>query len=136
MLDIEKYRMAYNTQKSHAKSRGIEFLLTFQEWTNFWGADIDRRGSGQFDLQMQRNADTGPYAIGNIRKGTPRQNLATRGVMDRKRSTELSAEELQIALDAAMNGDDLPDHDDDGREPHYFALGIKSSYRHRYHHIS
>jgi len=84
---------------------------------------------------MQRNADTGPYAIWNIRKGTPKQNSATYQAMTRKRECEESAEELQIALDAAMNDDSRLDHDLDGREPHYFALGIKSSYRHRYHYI-
>lgn len=133
-LDINKYRVAFQTQKSHAATRGIGFHLTFKEWCDFWGGDIDRRGSGEFDLQMQRHADTGPYAIGNIRKGTPKQNNVTRGRMDRKRSCDAAANELQIALDAMMNDDSLLDHDSDGREAHYGSLGLKSSYRHRYHH--
>jgi hypothetical protein len=134
-MDINKYRRAYHNQKAHAAQRGIEFLLTFQEWCDFWGEDIERRGNGPNDLQMQRHADTGPYTIGIIRKGTPKQNAVTAWNMRRKRECEMSAEELQIALDAMMNEPDRLDHDDDGRESHYFHMGIKSSYRHRYFHV-
>lgn len=134
-MDITKYRQAYYTQKCNAQRRGIEFLLTFKEWCDFWGEDIDRRGNGPYDLQMQRHADTGPYAVGNIRKGTPKQNSATYQKMRRKRECDQSAQELQAALDAAMNEPSRLPHDSDGREPHYFNLGIKSSYRHRYFHL-
>ncbi len=127
-FDISKFRGAYNQQKANARTRNIEFLLTFQEWTNFWGDDITKRGNGQFDLQMQRYCDIGPYAIGNIKKGTPRQNAATRENMACKRKSEIAAESLQIALDAMMNEpseDDHPERTDD--EKFYHKLGIKSS---------
>ncbi len=131
-MDINKYRIAYNTQKANAKKRGIGFMLTFQDWCEFWGEDIERRGTGPTNLQMQRFADTGPYAIGNIKKGTPKQNAATRLNMLRKRNCEDAALDVQIALDALMNDDSLTEFDDDGLEPHYYNMGIKSSYRRRY----
>lgn len=128
-MDINKYRMAYHTQKSHAAHRGIGFNLTFQQWCEFWGEDIERRGNGPDNLQMQRCADTGPYELGNIRKGTPKQNSATYQCMRAKRLTDQAAVDLQIALDAMMNEPSLPPHDeqltDDRKE--LFKLGLKSS---------
>lgn len=132
-MDLTKYRDAYNKQRSGAKHRGIEFLLTFQEWCNFWGDDVDRRGSGPDDLQMQRFADTGPYAIGNIRKGTPRENSATAGAMTRKRNSDEGARLREEALDRMMHEPSEPEYDecpcDEIRH-----LGFKSSHGQRYFH--
>lgn len=58
-------------------SRRIEWELTFEQWVEWWGDDIELRGQGSDNLQMQRINDTGPYALGNIVKGTPKQNTAT-----------------------------------------------------------
>lgn len=127
-LDISQYRLAYLRQKNNANQRGIEFLLSFQEWTNFWGDDIDRRGSGECDLQMQRIADTGPYALWNIKKGVPKQNSATYSKMCAKRKCEKAAEDLQIALDMMMNepcAEDIPEISDD--EIFFRRLGVRSS---------
>lgn len=133
-MDINEYRIKYQTQKSNAKIRGIDFLLTFQEWCEFWGEDIERRGTGPNDLQMQRKCDTGPYAIGNISKGTPKQNAVTRENMLRKSKSEQAALELQIALDAMMNEDSPPKPDDFdefwGPNPR-----MGDSYRNRYKHL-
>lgn len=133
-MDINKYRRAFAQQKAGAASRGIGFHLTFQEWCEFWGEDIDRRGSGPDNLQMQRPADTGPYAVWNIRKGTPKQNAVTRGHMERKRASDQAAVELQIALDAAMNDSSEPELDERENEFDQRRLGIKSSYLGRYYH--
>lgn len=133
-MDITQYLQAYYAQKSGAAHRGIDFLLTFKEWCDFWGEDIDRRGSGPNDLQMQRFADTGPYALGNIRKGTPKQNSATAARMRAKRESDKAHEELQAALDRMMFEDSMPERDDDGKEKVY-SLGIRTSaqkYRYRF----
>jgi hypothetical protein len=132
MMDINLCRVAYHRQKSGATARGIEFSLTFPEWCEFWGTDIARRGTGPDDLQMQRHADSGAYAMGNIRKGTPRQNAATRVCMERKSESERAKAELELALDALMHGDSRVEHDDDGIEAHYASLSLKSSYKRRY----
>jgi hypothetical protein len=131
ILPANRYLLAYHAQKSHAAKRGIEFLLTFKEWCDFWGDDVDRRGSGKDDLQMQRFADTGPYQVGNIKKGTPKENMVTAGRMKRKRASEAAHKELQAALDRAMYGADDPDPDDDVDEEIH-KLGFRSSYSERY----
>lgn len=134
-MEISAARRAFSTQKSGAKRRGIEFNLTFKQWCDFWGEDIDRRGPGYDQLQMQRFADTGPYEIGNIRKGHPKQNTATFLKMKGKRDSENAALELQEKLNAAMFEDSRPEQDNpDGIEPEVFKLGMKSSYACRYNH--
>jgi hypothetical protein len=129
MVNLADHRAAFHAQRSNAKRRGIEFHLTFQEWGNFWGDDIARRGNGACDLQMQRACDTGPYALWNIRKGTPKQNAATYQKMRAKRECDKAAIDLQIAIDNMMNEPSPPPYDDeltdDGKE--LYKLGIKSS---------
>ena len=73
------------SQRSGARSRRIEWCLTFEEWLAWWGDDIGRRGRGKNNLQMQRLGDTGPYALGNIVKGTPKENTATANKQKTKR---------------------------------------------------
>lgn len=132
-----KYYRAYCQQKHGAAVRGVEFKLTFKEWCDFWGEDVDRRGSGPDDLSMQRFADTGPYAIGNIRKGTPRENAVTAGHMTRLRNTTQAKQELEFALDQAMFEPSIEPFlfdpvEGDGDPLELFKLGYKSSHKRRY----
>ena len=83
-MDTSKARSAYLSQKSNAARRGIEFHLTLEQWMEFWGDDLARRGPGRYELGMQRPCDSGPYAVGNIRKGTPKDNGRTRAAMHPK----------------------------------------------------
>jgi len=93
--------------------RGIGWELSFEQWLEFWGDDIDRRGSGANDLQMQRPCDTGPYAVGNIRKGTPKQNSITCGAMSRLRRVTAAAEDVRKQQDALMWARSNPDKDNE-----------------------
>jgi len=88
---FNKYFKSYQAQKSGAIRRGIEWKLTFREWRDWWGDDIDKRGRGANQLQMQRFNDTGPYALGNIVKGTPAQNAATANEQSKLRTEALIA---------------------------------------------
>lgn len=68
---------AYKNQVRSSRKRGIDFLLTFEEWREWWLID-DRwsnrgRCAGQF--VMARKGDAGPYSIDNIYLATSRQNL-------------------------------------------------------------
>lgn len=108
-----KHFAAFEQQRSQAAVRGIGWELTFDEWLAFWGDDIGRRGTGRNDLQMQRPCDAGPYAVGNIRKGTPQQNMKTRGDMCRNRRSEMAAKAHQAALDALMALPSAPSCDED-----------------------
>jgi hypothetical protein len=83
-MDIAKAKQAYRNQKYGAKRRGIEWQLTFEQWLEFWGDDLPERGRGRHNLSMQRPCDSGPYALGNIRKGTPKDNGRTRAAMHQK----------------------------------------------------
>ena len=65
-------KKAYNDQKFDAKRRGIEFLLTYEEWHCWWqgqlGPDwITLRGSRWYQFVMARYGDAGPYRLDNIK---------------------------------------------------------------------
>ena len=69
------YQVKFGTQRQNAKKRGIEFNFTYEEWINWWGADIDKRGKGKGKLVMARKGDTGPYHPNNVVKATQEENL-------------------------------------------------------------
>lgn len=102
ILTQQQIKSKYNTQKGNAKIRGIEWKITFEEWLAWWGNDINQRGKGVNELQMQRFHDKGAYELGNIVKGYPLQNARTRGYgLQLKRQQKL-AQEHQRNLDALM----------------------------------
>ena len=101
-LDLKQARLKYHGQKNGAKKRGIGWDLTFQQWLDWWGEDLDRRGSRRDNLQMQRIADVGPYRIGNIRKGVPKQNGATYSNSHQNRKSAEAAKLREAAQDALM----------------------------------
>ncbi|MDE1828533.1 MAG: hypothetical protein KGH65_05225 [Candidatus Micrarchaeota archaeon] len=103
-MDLSSAREAFKRQKAGAKRRGIGWELTFEQWLEWWGDDLDKRGRGKDDLQMQRFADKGPYAIGNIKKGVPQQNTKTAGNVKRNRASERRKREHQAYLGALMWG--------------------------------
>lgn len=94
-LDINKAKQAFANQKKNAARRGIAWELTFEQWLDWWGGDVEKRGVRAWNLQMQRVADAGPYAIGNIRKGTPKDNGRTRShVHQNHKAATLASERL------------------------------------------
>jgi hypothetical protein len=102
-MDIRKAKAAFSRQKSGAALRGIGWELTFDQWLAWWGDDLDRRGQGHEQLQMQRLADTGPYRLDNVRKGNPRHNAKTYSLMVQKRNAEQARILKEALLDAAMH---------------------------------
>ena len=106
------HRKAYNQQKKGSAHRGIEFLLTFEEWVQWWGDDFSRRGTKRDDLQMCRKLDQGPYSIENIYKGTARENMRTAGNLRLVRASERKKRDLQARLDAMMWAESAPDKDE------------------------
>lgn len=67
-MESAKLKTAYNSQKCAAKKRGIEFLLTFDEWLNWWiqTGKLELRGKTKGCYQMCRVNDVGPYSLDNI----------------------------------------------------------------------
>lgn len=71
-------RAAYRDHRGHAKSRGIEFLLTFSEWLTIWEASgkLAERGRTSGKYCMARFGDKGPYAVGNVEIKTINKNIS------------------------------------------------------------
>jgi len=71
-------RAAYDTQKSHAKTRGIAFLLSFAEFQGIWleSGHWPDRGRGKRRYVMARFGDVGPYEVSNVRVCTSEENRA------------------------------------------------------------
>lgn len=133
---MKKYLAAYRSQRGGARRRGIAFKLTFEEWLRWWGEDIERRGRGECDLQMQRIADAGAYELGSIKKGTPRENHKTATVLRRTQQSLRAGAELQSALDRAMFTESAePEEELDEDEEYLADLGMKSSFGRRYSYV-
>ena len=71
---MRKYGIPYQSQRATARKRNIEWCFTYDEWVEWWGEDIDRRGPYANDLCMGRYGDTGPYHPDNCYKTTRREN--------------------------------------------------------------
>lgn len=58
----------YRQQRSSAHARGVEWMMTFDEWWAVWEASGKWHLRGHRDGQyvMGRHGDTGPYAVGNV----------------------------------------------------------------------
>ena len=101
-----KAKRMFNSQKANAAKRGIEWLFSFDDWLEFWGEDLEKRGVGHDMLCMMRFGDTGPYSKENTRKGYARDNAKTAGVIRRgkniKECTKLhqSQDDLQAIREA------------------------------------
>lgn len=74
-----KFLKVFKAQKSNAKTRGIPFLLTFEQWLSIWteSGKLDQRGRGSKKFCMCRHGDAGPYEVGNVFIGTGRENVRT-----------------------------------------------------------
>lgn len=75
---MNKSKQAYASHKSKAGKRGIEFLLSFEEWQYIWqvSGKWDERGRGSEKYCMARHSDIGPYSINNVSIITNHENLS------------------------------------------------------------
>ena len=63
----------FRWHKQNANSRGIPFLLTFNEWWSLWESHWESRKDPR--LCMCREGDCGAYVLGNVRIDTQRNNV-------------------------------------------------------------
>lgn len=58
----------YIESKNNAKNRGIEFLMTFEEWWEIWdkSGKWELRGKKKGEYVMGRNLNKGAYEKGNV----------------------------------------------------------------------
>lgn len=77
MVTKDVYLKAYTQHKSNAKTRGVEFLFTFEQWRDWWIATgkWEQRGRGRGKYCMRRHGDVGPYSIDNGFCGTNEENV-------------------------------------------------------------
>jgi NUMOD3 motif len=61
-------RFKYMTQRTSAQTRGIPFLLTFEEWWRIWedSGHWAARGRRRGQYVMARRGDQGAYEVGNV----------------------------------------------------------------------
>lgn len=78
MSERKRYYLihAFCDQRLTAASRGIPFLLTFEQWLDIWqeSGHLGQRGRGPGRYCMARFGDRGAYEIGNVRIATNREN--------------------------------------------------------------
>jgi hypothetical protein len=68
----------FQIHRATAKSRGIEFRLTFEEWEQWWrdSGHYHERGLHRGQYVMSRKGDIGAYELGNIDCVTTGENVA------------------------------------------------------------
>lgn len=81
---VNPKHFAYLNKKYDAKSRGIPFLLTEEEFIEEWGDEFDSIGPGGDDKCLCRYDDEGAYQTGNCYIATRRENTSgPRPLLDR-----------------------------------------------------
>lgn len=85
-------------QRQHARRRGVEWRLTFEEWLHVWRAsgNFEQRGRGDHQFCMARIGDSGPYEVGNVEIQTMKQNRSDAWPWHREKERALA--EIAIAL--------------------------------------
>lgn len=75
---MKNYIRAFQKHRAGAKKRGIEFILSFDEWLIFWkqSGKLNSRGRAGHQYCMARFGDKGAYELGNIKIIRQRENLS------------------------------------------------------------
>jgi hypothetical protein len=83
--------------KGKSRYRGIEFLLTFEEWWSIWQASgkWELRGRRRGQYVMARYGDQGAYEAGNVRICPVSENVA-----ESNRGMDYSAERRSASMKA------------------------------------
>lgn len=132
-----KFLKVYKAQKSNARTRGIAFFLTFEEWLAIWieSGKLDQRGRGAEKFCMCRNADVGPYEVGNVFIGTGRENVraGNLGKLDSDETRQKKSQSMRGIAHPWSVGDKNPMHRPEvkakmsaliGGVNHYKAIGV------------
>lgn len=102
-------RNRYTIHKNSAKSRGIDFNLTYEEWYNWWLSNgVDKNfptDNGPNRPCMCRYGDTGPYSLDNIYFDTLSNNIIYANTGKRRWSKKISTPKgvFDSTVDAAKS---------------------------------
>lgn len=79
-------RQAFMQQRRNARQRGIEWLLSFDDWWSIWreSGHWESRGIARGQYVMARRGDAGPYSSGNVSI-----ELATKNCRDQQHRQQL-----------------------------------------------
>lgn len=88
-------RAKYAVHKAQARSRGIEFTLTFEEWWALWEPHWSERGRKPSQYCMTRKNDTGGYTCGNVVVKPVGDNISEQLVSGAHASRKLSFEDIR-----------------------------------------
>jgi hypothetical protein len=104
-VDKNPLRAAFKTVRNHAKERGKEFSLTFDQFKRFAEKTdyIRRKGKTSLSLQIDRIRNDGPYAIWNIQAITLRENTRKQWVPYFRHLQDTMAETSAAISEAYMN---------------------------------
>jgi hypothetical protein len=85
-----------------ARQRGIEFLLTMEEWVTIWreSGHLHERGRGRGKYVMARYGDQGPYAVGNVKIITHSENCSEGMRGNKSRLGKLHTAETKAKISA------------------------------------
>ncbi len=100
-------RKAYGRQKCHAEKRGIEFLLSFDEWLTIWAESghVADRGRRRHQYVMARLGDVGSYKVGNVKIITALQNnYEQRATWTGRRHSAASRKKMSVKMTGNTNG--------------------------------
>lgn len=69
IMASRRMRMVFYSHRHTSGRRGIEFLMTYEEWFGVWwrSGRIAEMGRKRGQYCMSRPGDRGPYAVGNVR---------------------------------------------------------------------
>jgi hypothetical protein len=81
-MNTKDFNKPYQQHKANAARRGIDFLLTVEQWTQVWieSGKWSMRGRGADKYCMCRIGDAGAYEIGNIYIDLGRNNVSAGNV--------------------------------------------------------
>jgi hypothetical protein len=76
-----KFYRAFAQQRNQAQWRGETWTMSFEEWFDTWGNDIERRGRGSGDLAMTRKDASQPWCVDNVDIITRKEHLQRCGII-------------------------------------------------------
>lgn len=103
---MKDLKSAFAAQKCSARIRGIDFLLSFDEWLSIWkkSKKLSLRGRGSGKYCMGRKGDSGPYSKDNVIIIKHEKNVSD-GQSNRVRSeNELKALSLRLKGNTLSKG--------------------------------
>jgi hypothetical protein len=95
MTQISDEMRKYRACVRQAAGRNIPFLLTFEQWWDIWQQSGHWHERGNLDGDkycMARHGDVGPYAVGNVKIITNRENSIEGGAHPKPRQPRLRIE--------------------------------------------